>query len=166
MHRGAVVALLGFTIAPLAPPPSRRVPSDALEAVARALIAAPDDDKCIVLPDTLRMEIAGTRPIRICVDAGSEVVRERSGRILALTVRSRFDTYESAERAVDSIRVILIPILGIPRQCRSPFIAEWGTPKYHASIDIEANSDVVRPDRLWRARVDVERKGRRQPCAP
>jgi hypothetical protein len=93
-------------------------------------------------------------------------VRERSGRILALTVRSRFDNYESAERAVDSIRVILIPILGIPRQCRSPFIAEWGTPKYHASIDIEANSDVVRPDRLWRARVDVERKCRRQPCAP
>ena len=156
--RWLAVALLGFAIAGFAPMSSGRVKADVMEAVARALIVDPDADKCFVLPDTLRLEVAGKPPIRYCQGPGNEIVRERSGLILSLAVRTRYDKQESAERAADSIRALLTPILGKPRPCRGPFAWKWLAPKYYASIGIEPSSDVVRPDNRWRASFYVERR--------
>jgi hypothetical protein len=166
MCRGLLVASLVVSILHSRPTLATSAQPDIIESVAHALLGAPDVGTCIVLPDSLSLEITGTRPIRICRGPGTQVVREQSGRILDLTVHSRFGTRESAERAVDSIGAILVPILGTPRHCRWPLAWDWRTMKYHASIDVEANSDVVRPDNLWRAEVRVERKGGGQPCTP
>jgi hypothetical protein len=152
------VALLGFAIARLAPMSSGRVREDVLEGVARALIVDQVADKCFVLPDTLRYEIAVKPPIRVCQGSGNEIFRERSGRILSIAVRTRYEKQEGAERAADSILALLTPILGTPRPCRGPFAWKWLAPKYYASIGIEPSSDVVRPDNQWRASFYVERR--------
>jgi hypothetical protein len=165
LDRRLVVPLLGFAFAGFGVRFDGSLRADVLESVARALLVAPAATKCIVLPDTLHFEMPVKPPIRVCVGPGNEVGRERGGRILWLSMRTRFNTRLSAEHAADSIRDVLNPILGTPRHCQGPITWEWVSPTYNAWIEVEASSDVVRPDNQWRAKVYVEREGKGLPCS-
>jgi hypothetical protein len=162
VRRWFAAPVLGFVLVA----PRRSLPEDAdpLQRVANALMPSSSPVECIILPDTLKLDRAGAPPFQYCSASGAYVLRESGGRIVEFGLRYRDGTSNYAARTADSVSNLLRPIIGAPRHWREPGFIEWNAPDYHASIVIEPNSDVVRPDRAWRAVFAMDRGRGTAPC--